>query len=47
MSAWGGFISALFAFSSLMHGAFTASVVMLLGAVCLFAWAIWLAHTEH
>ena len=46
VSAWGGFICLLFAFTSLMHGAFAASAVMVLGALVLFAWAVWLEHSR-
>lgn len=46
VSAWGGFICLLFAFTSFMHGAFGASAVMVLGALCLFAWAAWLEHSR-
>jgi hypothetical protein len=41
-SARGGFVCVLFAFSSLMHGAFAASGVMAAGALVLFGWAAWL-----
>jgi hypothetical protein len=47
LSAWGGFICVLFAFSSLMHGAITASLLMLFGAAVLAGWAFWLAHHKH
>jgi hypothetical protein len=47
VSAWGGFICLLFAFTSLMHGAFAASGVMVLGGLVLFAWAAWLEHSRH
>jgi hypothetical protein len=44
VSAWGGFICALFAFSSLVHGAVDASLLMTFGAGLLGCWALWLAH---
>jgi len=34
----------LFAFSSLVHGAIAASLLMLFGAVVLAGWAFWLAR---
>jgi hypothetical protein len=37
---WGGFVCTLFAFSSLMHGAFAASAVMMAGALALLIWAL-------
>jgi hypothetical protein len=43
-SAWGGFVCALFALSSVMHGDIAAGGVMLGGGVVLTAWAAWLAH---
>jgi hypothetical protein len=46
VSAWGGFICLLFAFSALMHGAFAASGVMVLGALMLFGWAAFLEHSR-
>jgi hypothetical protein len=47
VSAWGGFVCALLALSSLMNGAVDAGTVMLFGAVVLVGWAIWLAHHKH
>jgi hypothetical protein len=47
LSAWGGFICALFGLSSLLHGTPEASAVMLVGAAALFGWAAWLHHREH
>lgn len=47
VSAWGGFVCALFALSSFFHGTPEVSAVLAAGAVLLFAWAIWLAHHEH
>jgi hypothetical protein len=44
LSAWGGFICMLFALSSLMRGAITASLLMVFGAAVLCGWALWLAH---
>jgi hypothetical protein len=40
-SAWGGFVCALFALSSLMHGDLAAAAVMAIGAL-LLGWAAWL-----
>ena len=47
LSAWAGFICALLAVSSITHGAVDAGGVMVLGAVVLVVWAVWLAHHEH
>jgi hypothetical protein len=48
VSAWSGFICALFALSSLMSGGeIEITGVMLGGALLLFAWAAWLAHGDH
>lgn len=47
VSAWGGFVCLLFAFTSLVHGAFAASGVMVLGAAVLAGWALWLARRRH
>jgi hypothetical protein len=47
VSAWGGFVCLLFAFTSLARGAFAASAVMVLGALMLFAWAAWLEHSRR
>ena len=47
VSAWGGFICLLFAFTSFVHDSLEASGVMLLGALVLFAWAAWLEHSSH
>jgi hypothetical protein len=47
VSAWGAFICALFALSSLMHGSVDASAVMVLGALVLVGWAAWLGHRQH
>jgi len=47
LSAWGGFICALFALSLLMHGAVDAGAAMLLGTVILVAWAVWLSRHEQ
>jgi hypothetical protein len=44
VSAWGGFICMLFAFSSLIHGAPMASLLMVFGAAVLVGWAFWLAR---
>jgi hypothetical protein len=44
VSAWGGFVCMLLAFSSLMHGEMASGAVMTLGAVMLFGWAAWLDH---
>ncbi len=40
---WGGFVCALFALSSAMHGSLLASAVLTAGALFLFVWALWLA----
>ena len=47
LSAWGAFICALFALSSLLRGSLDASAVMMLGALVLVGWAAWLAHRQH
>jgi hypothetical protein len=47
LSAWGGFICMLFALSSLMRGAITASLLMVFGAAVLCGWAFWLARRPH
>ena len=47
VSAWGGFICLLFAFTSLVHDSLEASGVMFGGALMLFAWAAWLEHSRH
>ncbi len=47
LSAWGGFICMLFALSSLVHGAVAASLLMLVGAVVLAGWALWLARHHN
>jgi hypothetical protein len=47
LSAWGGFICVLFAFSSLVHGAIDASLLMLFGAFVLSGWAFWLARNHE
>jgi hypothetical protein len=47
VSAWGGFICALFAINSLVHGQVAAGAVMVLGAVMLFGWAAWLEHVRR
>jgi hypothetical protein len=47
LSAWAGFVCALFALSSLLHGTPAASALLLGGAVLLFGWAVWLAHHRH
>ncbi|HEX3293523.1 MAG TPA: hypothetical protein VHR38_07275 [Solirubrobacterales bacterium] len=47
VSAWGGFVCLLMAFSSFIHEALAASGVMLLGALVLFAWAAWLEYGRH
>jgi len=44
VSVWGGFVCLLMAVSSFVHEALAASAVMLLGALVLFAWAVWLEH---
>jgi hypothetical protein len=44
VSAWGVFICMLLAFSSLIHGAVAAGLVMVLGATLLAGWALWLAR---
>jgi hypothetical protein len=31
----------------LLHGSPEASVVLMLGALALAGWAVWLAHREH
>ena len=46
-SAWGGFVCALLALSSMLHGAVSASALLTFGALALFSWAAWLAHHEH
>ncbi|HEY6638283.1 MAG TPA: hypothetical protein VIZ61_11425 [Solirubrobacterales bacterium] len=46
VSAWGGFICLLVAITSFVHEALAASAVMLLGALVLFAWAVWLEHSS-
>jgi hypothetical protein len=47
VSAWGGFVCMLLAFSSLVHGEVASSAVMMLGAVVLFGWAAWLDHSRR
>jgi Flp pilus assembly protein TadB len=47
LSVWGGFLCALFALSSALHGSLLASAVMIAGALILFAWALWLASSER
>ena len=47
ISAWSGFICALLAFSLLFRGAVGASGALLLGALGLFAWALWLSHHDR
>jgi hypothetical protein len=47
VSAWGGFVCALLALSSMLHGAPEASAMLLFGALALFGWAAWLSHREH
>jgi hypothetical protein len=47
VSAWGGFICMLFALSSLMRGAISASILMVFGAAVLCGWAFWLARRPH
>ena len=47
LSIWGGFICVLLSLSSVMHGSLEAGAVMLLGALVLVGWAVWLAHREH
>jgi hypothetical protein len=47
LSAWSGFICALFALSTLMHGYLAGSALMMFGAVALFGWAAWLSHRER
>jgi hypothetical protein len=47
VSAWGGFVCLLLAYSSLVRGAFASGGVMTLGAVALFAWALWLEHSRR
>jgi hypothetical protein len=47
VSAWGGFVCALLALSSMLHGALGASAMLLFGAVALFGWAVWLSHRGH
>jgi uncharacterized membrane protein YdjX (TVP38/TMEM64 family) len=44
LSAWGGFICILLAVSSLLYGAFAASLLMVFGAAVLAVWAFWLAR---
>jgi hypothetical protein len=46
VSAWGGFVCLLVAFTSLAHSAVDASGVMVLGALVLFGWAFWLEHSR-
>jgi len=46
VSAWGGFVCLLVAFTSLVHGAVDAGGVMMLGALVLFGWAAWLEHSR-
>jgi hypothetical protein len=47
LSVWGGFICVLFSLSSLLHGSVEAGGVMMLGALVLVGWAVWLSHHEH
>jgi hypothetical protein len=47
VSAWGGFICLLFAFTSFVHDSLEASGVMLLGAAVLVGWAFWLARHDR
>ena len=42
LSVWSGFVCALFALSSAMHGSLLAGAVLAAGAVFLLAWAVWL-----
>jgi hypothetical protein len=46
-SVWGGFLCALFALSSAMHGSLLAGAVLTAGALFLFAWAFWLASGDR
>ena len=47
LSAWSGFICALFAFSSLVHGELSVGVLMMLGALLLFGWAVLLDRGQQ
>jgi hypothetical protein len=47
VSAWAVLICLLVALSSLVHGAYAASMVMAIGAAALAVWAAWLAHHDH
>jgi hypothetical protein len=47
VSAWGGFVCALLAFTSMLHGALGASAMLSFGALALFGWAAWLSRTER
>ncbi len=46
-SAWGGFVCALLALSSLMHGYITTGLVLLLGTAVLLGWAAWRSRHHH
>ncbi len=47
LSAWTGFICLLFGFSSLVHGELSAGVVLMLGALLMFGWAVLLDRGQH
>jgi uncharacterized membrane protein YhhN len=47
LSAWTGFICALFAFSLLAHGELSVGVVTMLGALLLFGCAALLHRGQH
>ena len=47
LSAWTGFICALFGLSSLVHGELSAGVVTMLGALLLFGWAVLMERGQH
>jgi hypothetical protein len=46
LSLWGAFICLLFSVVCLMHAALAASAVMLVGALALLAWAVWLERSS-
>jgi hypothetical protein len=46
VSVWGAFICLLFSLISLIHAALAASALMLIGALALLAWAVWLERSS-
>jgi hypothetical protein len=43
LSVWSGFLCALMALSSALHGSLLAAALLAAGSLFLFAWALWLA----